>query len=121
MDIETMLKEAMTIDGALGAALVDGESGMMLGSAGGGRDLDLEVAAAGSTEVLRAKVRTLAALGITEEIEDILITLVRQYHLMRLLPGGDGALFIYLAMDRSRANLALARRRLRELARSLDL
>ncbi|MCK9894391.1 hypothetical protein [Frankia sp. AgB32] len=121
MDIETALKEAMTIDGALGASLVDGESGMMLGSAGGGRELDLEVASAGNTEVVRAKARTIGALGIAEEIEDILITLDGQYHLIRLLHHGGSQLFFYLAMDRSRANLALARHSLRGIARALDL
>jgi hypothetical protein len=121
MDIETALKEAMTIDGALGVSLVDCESGMMLGSAGGGRELDLEVASAGNTDVVRAKARALDALGISEEIEDILITLDRQYHLIRLLHRGGSPLFFYLAMDRSRANLALARHCLRGLARGLDL
>jgi hypothetical protein len=52
VDAETALKEAMTIDGALGAALVDWGSGMSLGSLGGGKYLDLEVAAAGNTEVI---------------------------------------------------------------------
>ena len=36
MNIETALKEAMTIDGALGVALVDWGSGMSLGTQGGG-------------------------------------------------------------------------------------
>src|SRR5215216_1046854 len=56
MNIETALKDAMTIEGALGVTLVDYESGMSLGSLGGGRDLDLEIASAGNTEVVRAKV-----------------------------------------------------------------
>ncbi|WP_041938591.1 MULTISPECIES: hypothetical protein [Frankia] len=121
MDIETALKEAMTIDGAIGASLVDYESGMMLGSAGGGRTLDLEAASAGNTDVVRAKARTLDALGIKEGIEDILITLDRQYHLIRLLHRGGSPLFFYLALDRPRANLALARHSLRAIARGLDL
>ena len=49
-DIETALKEAMTIDGALGVWLVDWDSGMSLGALGGGKYLDLDVAAAGNTE-----------------------------------------------------------------------
>jgi hypothetical protein len=121
MNIETALKEAMTIDGALGVALVDYESGMSLGSLGGGRSLDLEVASAGNTEVVRAKVRALAALKIDDSIEDILITLNKQYHLIRVLDRGGSQLFLYLALDRERANLALARHNLRRIDNELSI
>ncbi|QGV80256.1 hypothetical protein [Streptomyces ficellus] len=120
---ETALKEATTvIDGAIGAALVDYTSGMALGTIGGGKDLDLTVAAAGNTDVVRAKVRTMEMLGINEEIEDILITLGTQYHLIRLLKGrGQNGLFLYLALDKQRANLAMARHQLRKIEAELDV
>ncbi len=121
MNIETALKEAMGTDGALGAALVDYESGMCLGTLGGDHLLDLEVAAAGNTEVIRAKLRTLDALKIDDSVEDILITLDRQYHLIRMLSRDGGRLFLYLALDRSRANLALARHRLRAIESDLSV
>jgi hypothetical protein len=121
MDIETALKEAMTLDGSLAVALVDYESGMMLGAAGGGRELNLEIAAAGNTEVIRAKARTLEALGLREGIEDILITLDRQYHIIRLLNRGGSQLFLYLVLDRTRSNLALARHHLRTIERALNM
>jgi hypothetical protein len=121
MNIETALKEMMAIDGSLGAAVVDYESGMTLGSAGGGRSLNLEMAAAGNTEVVRAKARTLESLGIPDGIEDILITLDKQYHVIRLLNRGGSQLFLYLALDRDRANLALSRHNLRNVAQNLSL
>jgi len=122
MDIETALKEAMTIDGALGVALVDWESGMSLGSLGGGKYLDLEVAAAGNTEVVRAKMRTMASLRLNDTIEDILITLTKQYHLIRLLRQSDsGGLFLYLALDRAKSNLALARLSLKRIEAELTV
>ena len=119
MNIEAALKEAMTVDGAIGVALVDFDSGMALGCLGGGPSLDLEVAAAGNTEVVRAKMRTLARLGLNESVEDILITLSSQYHVIRLLPGGS--LFLYLALDRARANLALARHELKRIGTILEV
>ncbi|HUD38124.1 MAG TPA: hypothetical protein VMR14_14575 [Streptosporangiaceae bacterium] len=117
MNIEAALKEAMAIDGAVGASLVDWDSGMSLGSLGGGKYLDLEVAAAGNTEVVRAKMRTLASLRINDTIEDILITLGKQYHLIRLLKStrADHGLFLYLVLDRSKSNLALARHSLKRI------
>src|SRR4030095_121571 len=83
--METALKEAMTIDGALGVCLVDWDSGMSLGALGGGKYLDLDVAAAGNTEVIWAKMRTMESLRLDDSIEDILVTLGKQYRLIRLL------------------------------------
>src|ERR1044072_6600171 len=97
------LKELLRIDGTMCAALVDANSGMMLGSAGSG--LDLELAAAGNTEVVRAKLRTMKSLGLADAIEDILITLSKQNHIIRPIQAKPG-LFMYLVLDRSRANLA---------------
>ncbi|HEY3907184.1 MAG TPA: hypothetical protein VGM14_24975 [Streptosporangiaceae bacterium] len=117
MNIETALKEAMTIDGALGVALVDWGSGMSLGTQGGGKYLDLEVASAGNTEVVRSKMRTMEALRLDDTIEDILITLAKQYHIIRLLRRTDNSqgLFLYLVLDRAKANLALARHNLKRI------
>ena len=123
MNVETALKEAMTIDGALGVSLVDWESGMSLGASGGGKYLDLDVAAAGNTEVIRAKMRTVEALRLDDTIEDILITLNRQYHLIRLLrsPRNGQGLFLYLVLERERANLALARHNLKRIEAEISL
>jgi len=124
MNIETALKEAMTISGALGAALVDYDSGMSLGSIGGGDWLNLEVAAAGNTDVVRSKQRVISALKLNDEIEDILITLQRQYHLIRLLSPsqrGSSRLFLYLVLDRERSNLALARHSLKSIEADLTV
>ena len=123
MNIEVALKEAMSIDGALGACLVDWESGMSLGALGGGKYLDLDVAAAGNTEIVRAKMRTMEALHLDDSIEDILVTLSKQYHLVRLLknPRNGQGLFLYLVLDRAKANLALARHRLKRIESEITI
>lgn len=123
MNVETALKEAMTIDGALGVSLVDWESGMSLGALGGGKYLDLDVAAAGNTEVIRAKMRTMESLRLNDTIEDILITLNKQYHLIRLLKNSrnEQGLFLYLVLDRGKSNLAMARHSLRRIEAELAI
>ena len=121
-DMDTALKEIMEIDGAIGVALVDHTSGMALGTVGGGKDLDLNVAAAGNTDVVRAKLRAMEMLNLSEKIEDILISLDTQYHMIRPLTSRAGkGLFLYLALRRDRANLAMARHRLRHIEADLDI
>ncbi|ONM48667.1 hypothetical protein [Nocardia donostiensis] len=121
-DMDLALKDMMSIDGAVGAAVVDYNSGMALGALSSSNALDLQVAAAGNTEVVRAKMRTIDQLGIQENIEDILITLSGQYHLIRPMTGRKSkGLFLYLALDRNRANLALARHRLKGIEEDLDV
>ena len=120
--MDVALKDAMQIDGAIGVALVDRSSGMALGLAGGGRDFDLQVAAAVNTEVIRAKLRTMEMLNLHENIEDMLVTLDTQYHLIRPLTGRSGqGLFLYLALNKERSNLALARHQLKRIEATLDI
>ncbi|MEV4670221.1 hypothetical protein AB0K34_01070 [Actinomadura sp. NPDC049382] len=121
-NLDLSLKDMMTIDGAIGAAVVDYNSGMALGHLGSSKTLDLEVAAAGNTEVVRAKFRTMEQLGLKEDIEDILISISSQYHVIRPVTGRKGkGLFLYMALDRSRANLAMARHRLRDIEENLEV
>ncbi len=121
MSLDNIMKEAMTITGAVGVCLVDFGSGMTLAAEGGG-GLDLEVAAAGNTEVVRAKMATMAQLGLDEKIQDILITLETQYHLIRLVQAkGQEGLFVYLALNSATANLAMARRQLEKLEADIEV
>jgi hypothetical protein len=111
--LQAIMDEGMAINGAVGIAVVDLASGMALGKAGGG-GLDLDLAAAGNSQVVRAKFDTMESLGIKGDLEDILITLSSQYHLIRPL-ATDRNVFIYLVLNKATANLALARRALLQL------
>ena len=111
------LPKLMDIDGCVGCCIVDSNSGMMLGAVGGGA-MNLEIAAAGNTEVVRSKRKTMKALNLGDHIEDMLITLGKQYHLIRPLSTND-ALFIYLVLDKQRANLGMARYQLTQIEKDL--
>lgn len=113
------LEAVMAIGGALGTALVNVDTGECLGTLGD-PGFDLDVAARGNCHVVKAKLATLRDLGLSdhESIEDILITLGAQYHLVRLLEGGRS--FLYLVLDRARGNLGLARLKLRDVERRLQ-
>ena len=100
------LPKLLEIEGCVGACIVDSNSGMTLGAIGGG-NIDLEAAAAGNTEVVRAKRKTMKVLNLNDTIEDMLITLGKAYHLIRPLRARN-TLFFYVALDRTRANLAMA-------------
>ncbi|MFS8070137.1 MAG: roadblock/LC7 domain-containing protein [Byssovorax sp.] len=118
-DIKQSLSKLEGIDGFIGAALVDSESGMLLGQEGGG-GINLEIAGAANTEVVRAKRKAMRSLNLKDEIEDILISLGKQYHFIRPLRK-KGNLFFYVILDRARANLALARLTLADIEKDLEV
>jgi hypothetical protein len=119
-NVKESLDKIMSSEGALGACVVDSSSGMMLGAVGGSAGLNIEVAAAGNTEVVRAKRKTMKSLGLNDAIEDILITLGKQYHIIRLCSSND-AMFIYVVLDKGRANLAMARHQIADAEKQMQI
>ncbi len=106
--MSTDISELKSVAGFIGACLVDAESGLMLASEQSNIPFDLEAAGAANTEVVRAKNAAMKALGLEDHIEDILITLGTQLHLIRPL-AANSHVFVYLAVDRATANLGMAR------------
>lgn len=105
--------------GFVGSCLVDSDTGLMLSSLGGGR-LDLEAVSALYTQLVQAQLKAIESLKLDDSIEDILITLGHQYHLIRPLRAHP-TVFIYVVLDRAEANLGLARLQLREVETALGL
>ena len=99
----------------IAVAIVDVSSGMCLASHSNSPTINPETAAAYNTEVVRQKQKAMSALKLSgEKINDILITLTNQFHLINLLE--DGKKFIYLAVNQRDTNLAIAREVLRQQA-----
>jgi len=117
-NVNDTLGGLLTLDGGMAAALVDSNSGMVLGKVGSGVDLD--TAAAGNTEVVKSKLKTMKALKLNDTIEDILITLGKHYHIIRPLAKKPG-LFIYVVLDKAKSNLAMARIKTQEVESELTI
>lgn len=105
------------ISGFIGASIVDIDSGMALAAKSQRPDFDLELASAYNTEMVKAKLNTMRVLNITTNLEDMLLTLGDQLHLIQLL--GQNS-FIYVAADRPKTNLALLRKTVREAVGSIS-
>ncbi len=116
MTLEEATQHILQLDGIIAQAAVDYTSGMVL-QQHLVKSYDIELAAAVATEVVRAQVRSIEQLGGGQAIEDILVTQTKELHLITLSSDPRYAgIFSYLVLDRERGNLALARRRLHELA-----
>lgn len=94
------------VPGFIAASLVDLDSGMTLAVKSARPDFDLAAASAFNSEVVKQKHKTIRALGLNSTLEDILLTLSDQLHLIKLVGGGS---FVYLAADRGTTNLAIMR------------
>jgi predicted regulator of Ras-like GTPase activity (Roadblock/LC7/MglB family) len=117
-NVTESLQRLIELPGARTAALVDSETGMILGHAGS--DDALDITAASNTEVVRAQLKSIGTLGSKDVIDDILITLSTQYDIVRPL-AANPSIFLYLALDKSKANLALSRHKVSECERQLEL
>lgn len=105
-NISDSLNKIMELSGCVACAIVDYNNGTVLGKKGSG--VNLEIAGAGNSEVVKAKLRVMKQLGIPGVIEDILITLSNQYHIIRPLTSRAG-LFMYIILEKDKANLGMSR------------
>ncbi|WP_066555783.1 hypothetical protein [Croceicoccus bisphenolivorans] len=116
------LEECLEINGAMAAAIVDGASGMAVATVGDLGKCDIDLAAAGNNEVMRAELKLLKLLKLDDGVEDMLISLGDWYELIRPMTDKTGeGLFVYMALDRKKANLALARIKLRDVEQALSI
>ena len=99
------------LPGLMAISVVDISSGMSLASHTNS-GINPDTAAAYNTEVVKQKQKAMAALKLQgETMDDILITLTNQLHLIKLV--GEGKKFIYLVVNSRETNLAIAREVLR--------
>jgi hypothetical protein len=95
------------VNGVIATSAVDLESGMTLAAKSNRPEFDLVAASAYNSELVKQKMKIMKTLSLKSGLEDMLITLSDQFHLIKLLPGGTS--FLYLAADRGSTNLAILR------------
>ena len=61
---------------------------------------------------------TIKALNLNEEIEDIMITLTNEIHIISVSSSGE--YFIYLAVDSTKANLGLTRAIMKKYSKEIE-
>jgi hypothetical protein len=105
--LDAIAKIEADVSGVIATAAVDMESGMTLAAKSNRADFDLSVASAYNSELVKQKLKIVRALNLKSTLEDMLLTLGDQFHLIKILPGGTS--FMYLAADRSSTNLAILR------------
>jgi len=103
---EVLEKIQNDTNGFIAASLVDLDSGMTLAVRAARPDFDLTAASAYNSELVKQKLKIMKTLGLSGTIEDMLISLTDQIHLVKLLPGNT---FLYLAVDKKLSNLAIVR------------
>ena len=105
--LESIGKIEGDVSGVIASAVVDMESGMTLAAKSNRSDFDLTVASAYNSELVKQKLKIMKALGLKASLEDMLLTLSDQIHLIKLMPATGS--FLYLAADRAQTNLAILR------------
>jgi predicted regulator of Ras-like GTPase activity (Roadblock/LC7/MglB family) len=92
--------------GFIAASVVDLDSGMTLAVRSARADFDLTAASAYNSELVKQKLKIMRTLGLQGTMEDMLITLTDQIHLVKLV---GPSTFLYLSVDRKQSNLAIVR------------
>jgi predicted regulator of Ras-like GTPase activity (Roadblock/LC7/MglB family) len=103
---EVLEKISADASGFIAASLVDLDSGMTLAVRSVRSDFDLTAASAYNSELVKQKLKIMRTLGLTGSIEDMMITLNEQIHVIKLV---GPSTFLYLAVDKKQSNLAIVR------------
>jgi len=104
--VDAFERVAQDLPGFMAASLVDIDSGMTLGLKSLRPDFDLAAASAYNSEMVKQKLKIMRALNLKTHLEDMLLTLGDQIHVIKLV---GATTFIYLAVDRGLSNLAIVR------------
>ena len=107
------------LPGFIAVAVTEIKSGISYYTNTVNKNFDPELAAAFNLEVVKAKLNAISALDLNESIEDILINLKTQIHIIDI--SNNNEYFIYLAVDSTKANLGMTKSLLNKYKREIKL
>lgn len=108
----------VNVPGFIAVSVTEIESGVSYISYSEKEDYDPSLASAYNLEVVKSKLKAIEALGLKEDIEDITVTLSHQIQVISIAK--NGAFFVYLTVDSSKANLGITRALLNKYTEDLN-
>jgi hypothetical protein len=118
---DSLLAPVTAIDGFQLAGLIDASTGMVLAAAQDQGDMSLDTALAGAADIASVLSLLSGKLATSDELEDVMVTFSNHFHLIRLVrPAPAQTVILLVILDRARANLAMARRAIRNFCAGLS-
>ena len=105
------------VSGFIAVSITEIKTGMSYCSLSMDPSFDPELASAYNLEVIKAKFAAIKALNLKQKIDDILITLTTQLHIIDI--SDNEQYFVYLAVDSSKANLGMTRAILKKYSKDI--
>ena len=113
------LSAMLALDGLLGCAVVDSTTGLVLArETRADHPVDMDLAAACCSQVLRAHRQAARGMGLPEQIDEVMTSAGPRQQVMRTLSRYP-ELFLVALLEKHRTNLALVRFHLMEVERGL--
>ena len=117
-EAEALLDPVSDIEGFMLACLVDASTGMVLASRKDQDGISLPTAAAGAADIASVLSQLTGELPV-DGLEDVMVTFRGQLYMIRLVrEDPEPQILLLVILDRSRVNLAMARREIRNFCAS---
>jgi hypothetical protein len=108
---------SLNVPGFIAVAVAEIQSGICYFSLTKKEGFDPELAAGFNLEVVKAKLNAISALGLTDTIDNIMITLSSQIHIIDISVNNE--YFIYLSVDSNKSNLGMTKALLNKYKKEL--
>ena len=111
-ELKNLVKQIKeNVPGYIGVCVAEMSTGDSLVADSSDSEFDPAMASAYNVQIINEKRKAIEVLGLNQTLHDIQFNLDSHIHLVNIFPSGD--YFIYLALEESKANLAITRKLLK--------